>query len=378
MPKSADIRAPVYEVDGKKVSALDLLRRFADPKYRAGDIWQLSDLHLKVGEPARFRFKEELTALAGGVPLTEDVVEALLAPLLEPERLEQLRATPPTDVDAGYRLPEEDLSFRINAFRDRDGLAGVIRVLPRRVPSVERIGFPEDDTWRAIVEARQGLVLVTGVTGSGKSTTVASLIEHITRHRSVRVITLEDPVEYILDSSRGLISQREVGRHVTSFENGLRSALREDPDVLFVGEMRDRETASLAVTAAETGHLVLSTMHTRDARGAITRLVDMFPADRVREISTQLSFSVSHVLAQKLVPRADGAGRRVAMEVLRNLPPIANLIRQGEWHRIYPTMESHRRQGCITLEAHLRELVRSGQVEGAAARRYANDPTQME
>jgi twitching motility protein PilT len=229
--------------------------------------------------------------------------------------------------------------------------------------------------WKEIVELRQGLVIVTGITGSGKSTTVASLLHHINRTRPVRIITLEDPVEYVIFSDRALVSQRDLRAHVETFPDGLRSALREDPDILFVGEMRDRETTALALTAAETGHLVLSTLHTKDARGAISRIVDMFPPERATEIVCQLSFSLSYVLAQKLVPRKDGNGRRVAMEVLKNIPSVANLIRTMKWHQVYAMMETNRRELLLPLERHLDELVRKGEITRDDAVRYANQPS---
>lgn len=366
---------PVYKVGDRELSMLDLLRRFSEERYREGGVWRLSDLHLKVGEPARYRFDDAVEALPGGAPLDEEIIRKLLYPLLNERQRQRLERTPPLDVDAGFDIHADAPGFRVNVFHDRDGLACAIRVLPKTVPPVETIGFPDERVWREIVEMRQGLVIVTGITGSGKSTTVASLLQHVNRNRAVRVITLEDPIEYVLRSDRAMISQREVGRHLGSFRAGLRAALREDPDVLFVGEMRDRETTALALSAAETGHLVLSTLHTRDARGAITRIVDMFPRDRLQEVSTQLSFGLSYVVAQKLVPRADGRGRRVAMEVLKNVLPIANLIRSGRWQQLYSTLESQRGAGAITLERHLVELVRAGEVTPETARRYANDPS---
>jgi twitching motility protein PilT len=306
--------------------------------------------------------------------ITAEVMERLVFPMLTAPQIARLRSQPPIDDDAGFELEAEGLSFRLNAFHDREGLACAIRILPKSIPEVSKIGFPFDEAWKEIVDLRQGLVIVTGVTGSGKSTTVASLLRHISASRRVRIITLEDPIEYVIGSVKALVSQRELGKHFGSFDEGLRSALREDPDILFVGEMRDRETAGLALTAAETGHLVLSTLHTKDAKGAATRIVDMFQDERAREVAAQLSFSLSWVLAQKLVPRAAGVGRRVAMEVLKNIPAIANLIRNGRGQQIYATMEAHRKSGIITLEKHLSELARRGEITLETAQRYANDP----
>jgi twitching motility protein PilT len=365
---------PVYQVGDRLLGIHDLLRRFADPEHVEDEIPRLSDLHLKVGEPARYRLDGDLVKLEGGAPLTEDVIRALLFPLLREEQIERLNRSPLADLDAAYEWRDAGQNFRINAFRDRDGLACAIRVLPTTIPPLERIGFPEDRIWREVVALRQGLVIVTGITGSGKSTTIAGLVQHVNATQSLRIITLEDPIEYVLQSKSCLISQREVGRHVAAFHEGLRSALREDPDIIFVGEIRDQETASLALTAAETGHLVFTTLHTRDAKGAITRLVDLFPPDRSRDVCAQISFALSHVIAQKLISRADGGGRLVAMEVLKNIPAISNQIRTGNWHQIHSTLETHSRDGLITLERHLLRLVEEGRITREEAVRSANDP----
>ena len=359
-------------MDGELVSTLDLLKRFLDPaRYRDG-IARLSDLHLTVGQPATYRLDGELVRLVGAAPLSASALEGLLFPLLTGDQVQKLAGPALADVDAGFEWKEEGVSFRINAFHERNGLAAAIRVLPKKVPDVSAVGFPSERVWKEILELRQGLVIVTGITGSGKSTTIASLIHRLNKSAHVRIITLEDPIEYVLESGSALISQREVGKHLSAFHTGLRSALREDPDVIFVGEMRDAETTSLALTAAETGHLVLSTMHTKDSRGVLSRIVDLFPPERSKEVCAQLSFSLSCVLAQKLVPRSDGNGQRVAMEVLKNLPAVANLIRTGQWHQIYSQMETQRRQGLITLERHLEDLLERGEITKETAARYSN------
>jgi len=373
MAGEGDLSRPVYPAGGSTLSLLDLLRRFADQRFQLDGVGRLSDLHLKAGEPACYRLDNEIVPLENASVLTGAIVEQLLFPMLTPPQIARLRREPPAAVDAGFELKKEGLSFRINAFHDREGIACAIRILPRTIPEVSKLGFPSEETWREIVDLRQGLVIVTGITGSGKSTTVASLLRHVSLNRRVRIITLEDPIEYVIASEKALVSQRELGTHFTTFDEGLRSALREDPDILFVGEMRDRETISLALTAAETGHLVLSTMHAKDSRGAGTRITGMFQEERAREIANQLSFSLACVLAQKLVPRAAGKGRRVAMEVMKNIPAIANLIRNGRWQAIYSTMEAHRKSGLITLEKHLSDLARAGEITKEAARRYAND-----
>ena len=372
-PKSG-LANPIYLVGRHVFSMHDLLRRFTEKQYMRGDISRISDMHLKVGDPVRYRFDSDLVALPEAAPLTQQMIEALVFPMLSDEQVRTLQdKAQPSDIDTSYDWPEEALSFRLNVFHDREGLACAIRVLPRAIPELSKIGFPSSALWKEIVHLKQGLVIVTGVTGSGKSTTISSLIQYINRHQKRRIITLEDPIEYILPSDRCLISQRELGKHISSLPKGLRSALREDPDIIFVGEMRDPETASLALTAAETGHLVFSTLHTRDARGTLSRLVDMYPAERIRELTTQLSFSLTMVVAQKLVPRADQTGRVVAMEVLKNVPAVSHMIRAGNWHQIYSTMETNAKEGLITMEAHLVELASRGVITRENALAYAND-----
>ncbi len=374
MSESA-LTARIYPVGNSVLSIVDLLGRFAEPQFQHEGIARLSDLHLKTGERARYRFDSELVELPEASKLTAEIIKGLLYPLLSETQIERLERRTDGDVDASFDWPESKLSFRINAFHDRDGLACVIRVLPREIPPVHRVGFPDDNVWKEIVELQQGLIIVTGITGSGKSTTIASLIQHINRHRRARVITLEDPVEYVFQSDRSLISQRELGQDIVSFSDGLRSALREDPDIIFVGEMRDRETTSLALTAAETGHLVFSTLHTKDTKGVLSRIIDMFPPERNKELSTQLSFSLTMAIGQKLVARADGSGRRAAMEVLKVTPAIGHMIRSGNWHQIYSSMETGTKDGMTTMERHLVSLVREGEITQQEAIRRANDPT---
>ena len=298
----------IYRVGDRQCGLLDLLELFLRKEFLEDGVARVSDLHLKSGQPARFRLDGDLITVPGAAPLTDPIMEGLLTPVLGEEAMANLRKRPPEDVDASFEWSERATSFRLNAFVEREGLACVFRVLPREVPQPQDLGFPSDQVWREIVGMKQGLVLVTGITGSGKSTTIASFLRHIGRTRAVRVITLEDPIEYILPTDKALVSQRQVGVHVGSFAGGLRSGLREDPDIIFVGEMRDRETTALALTAAETGHLVLSTLHTKDAKGALSRIVDMFPPERFKELCSQLSFSLSWVVGQKLVMRMDGRG----------------------------------------------------------------------
>lgn len=332
-----------------------------------------SDLHLKVGEPVCLRYDGDLRPIDGGSRLSAELVEALIRPMLREGLWEAFQANPLHDIDASWQWTEHEISFRLNVFKDNDGPAAVVRALPSSIPAVETIGFPDEAVWRSVCGLQSGLVLLTGNTGSGKSTTIASILNHINLHRCVRVITLEDPIEYVFKSNSALFSQRELGRHIPSFASGLRSALREDPDVVFVGEMRDHETVSLALTAAETGHLVVSTLHTRDAPGAVTRIIDMFPGERTKEIATQLSLSLSYVMCQKLVSGSTG-GRKVAMEVLKNTHSVANLIRTMTYQQLPTCIETGVKDGMNSLEAHLCTLVRSGSVSLIDAMDAANEP----
>ncbi|MEY5026650.1 MAG: hypothetical protein RLZZ244_2178 [Verrucomicrobiota bacterium] len=370
---SAALHAPVYPVSGQLLSLLDLLSQFTAPEHMSRGISRFSDLHLKVGEPACFRYDGFLSPVAGGLSLTQEMVEALVLPLLREEQIALLRSHPPRDIDASWEWTEKGASFRLNVFTDREGTAAVIRALPATIPPVESVGFPDPSVWQDICRLGQGLVLLTGNTGSGKSTTIASLVQHINQTRPLRIITLEDPIEYVFHSHASLFSQRELGRHIESFSGGLRSALREDPDIILVGEMRDRDTVSLALTAAETGHLVFSTLHTRDTRGSITRIIDMFPGDRAKEISVQLSMSLAYVVCQKLVRNQSG-GRSVAMEILKNTPSIGNLIRSGAIQQINTQLETQSKEGMISLESHLKVLLQSGEISLAEAMENANDP----
>jgi twitching motility protein PilT len=219
--------------------------------------------------------------------------------------------------------------------------------------------------------------LFTGITGAGKSTTIASLIDRINENRACRVITLEDPIEYIFAQKNSVISQREVGRDVDSFSHGLRSMMREDPDIIFVGEMRDAETVALTLTAAETGHLVFSTLHTRDVVGSITRILDFFPSQRQDEVRNQLSLGLRYIICQKLIPRKKGTGRVVAMEILNSNYALANLIRKGKVEQMYSQMQVKTKdqpdERMITMERHLAALVKTGEVDLLEAQKWAND-----
>ena len=322
-----------------------MLNYFIDPAYKRGNLSRISDMHVKTGRPVSFRIDDDLTPMPGAADVTDEIIRYMLGILLSEKHLKiALSEDEPKDVDTAFEWDEHKVNFRLNIFRDRDGLAFVMRVLASDIPSIQEVGLPSDKIWQDITSLKRGLVLVTGVTGSGKSTTISALINHINLYRKTRIITLEDPVEFLFKSENSMVSQRQVGQDVETFSSGLRSALRENPDVIFVGEIRDTETASLALSAAETGHLVFSTLHTRDAKGALSRIVDMFPSEQTKSLCLQLSFSLSFVLSQKLVPRMDGNGRILAMEVLKNIPALGNLIRSEIGNRYIQQWRHNRKK----------------------------------
>jgi len=332
---------------------------------------RVSDLHIKVGAPPSYRIDGDLVKLKGPT-VTPDMAKQLIYPLLSDENLSKLRSQ--NSVDCSYRL--RSLQFRINIFQENDGIAAAIRALSLDVPKVEDIGFP-NNIWEDIINRKHGLVLLTGITGAGKSTTIASLIGRISEKRACRIITVEDPIEYIFEQKYSIISQREAGKDVVSFSGGLKEMMREDPDIIFVGEMRDPETISMTLMAAETGHLVFSTLHTRDVAGTVTRILDYFPAGRQQEVRNQLSLGLAYIISQKLVPKKDKTGRIVAMEILNNNYACANLIRTGKVEQIYSQLQTKTRnrpdEKMITLESHLAMLVKQDKVDLLEAKKWANN-----
>jgi len=349
-----------------KLSIRDMLAYFEEH-----GAMRVSDLHIKVGAQPAYRIDGNLAKLKG-LKVTTETAKQLIYPLLSEKNLNKLQSQ--YSVDCSYRLGS--LQFRINVFRENDGICAAIRALSLEIPKVETIGFP-NDIWNDIINRKQGLVLLTGITGAGKSTTIASLIDRISDKSACRIITVEDPIEYIFQQKNSMVSQREVGRDVKNFTDGLRAMLREDPDVIFVGEMRDPETISMTLMAAETGHLVFSTLHTRDTTGTITRILDYFPPGRQSEVRNQLSLGLRYIICQKLVPKKDGTGRIVAMEILNNNYATANLIRNGKIEQIYSQLQTKTKnkpdEKMITLEKHLSMLVKTDKVDLLEAKKWANN-----
>jgi twitching motility protein PilT len=367
MAEDYSASAKVYPTEKMgKFSILDMLDYFE--KHGA---MRVSDLHIKVGAPPAYRVDGDLVKLKGP-DVNPKMAMQLLYPLMSDDKRRKLRAE--RSVDCSYRIG--NLQFRINIFTENDGLAGAIRALSMDIPKLEDIGFP-NNVWEDIINLKHGLVLMTGITGAGKSTTIASLIDRISEMKACRIMSAEDPIEYIFPQKQSMISQREVGRDLKSFQQGLREMLRQDPDVIFVGEMRDAETIAMTLMAAETGHLVFSTLHTRDATGTITRILDYFPSGRQAEVRNQLSLGLAYIVSQKLVPKNDASGRIVAMEILNNNYACANLIRTGKIEQIYSQLQTKTRdvpdEKMITLEKHLAMLVKEDKIDLLEAKRWAND-----
>ena len=317
---------------------------------------EASDLHVASGSAPYFRIHGEMVKL-NYKELAPEVCQALIFEVLQPRNRDIFLET--FDLDCSYALPGVG-RFRVNVFNQRKGVGAVFRRIPERIQTVQELGLPSHI--EHLLNVSEGLILVTGPTGSGKSTTLASLIHTINATRRSHIITIEDPIEFVHHNDKSLINQREVSSHTKSFSQALRAALREDPDVILVGEMRDLETISLALTAAETGHLVLATLHTNSATKTVDRIIDAFPENQQAQIRVMLSESLRGVVAQSLIPKKDGKGRAAVVEVLVNVPAVANLIREGKTFQIHSSMQTGQAHGMITFDTAVNELVRKGLV----------------
>ena len=316
-----------------------------------------SDLHLRVGEPPILRTHGEMVRLEGAAPLTNDQLERMLASIMPDRNKREFGEA--NDSDFAHEI-EGVARFRSNVLRDRKGIAAVFRVIPATVVTVEQMGITPEV--QKLCQLNKGLVLVTGPTGSGKSTTLCSLIDLVNRSRSDHVLTIEDPIEFVHPNKSCIITQRQVGVHTNSFKNALRAALREDPDIILVGELRDLETVSIAIETAETGHLVFGTLHTTTAASTLDRLIDQFPADRQEQIRVMLSESLRGVISQTLCKKI-GGGRVAAREILLTTPAISNLIREGKTFQIPSIMQTSKKLGMVTLQDALMDLVNNELVE---------------
>ena len=329
-----------------------------------------SDLHITVGVPPKVRVDGVLESIGEEKIMPQDA-EKLIWEII-PERLREQFAEK-GEIDFSHAITGVG-RFRINAFRQRGSMACVIRIVAVDIPSAEELGMPASVV--DLAYRKKGLVIVAGPTGCGKSTTLASLIDMINTNLNNHVITLEDPIEYLHRHKKSIVNQREIGIDSHSYSDALRAALREDPDVIFVGEMRDLDTISTAITAAETGHLVFSTLHTTGAANTIDRIIDVFPAHQQQQIRIQLASVLESVVSQLLLPKAEGH-RVAAFEVMHTNPAIRNLIREGKTHQIDTIIQTSRKNGMITMDDAIHELYTSGQITKDTAVSYAQDPVVM-
>ncbi|HWP30457.1 MAG TPA: type IV pilus twitching motility protein PilT [Fimbriimonadales bacterium] len=316
-----------------------------------------SDLHIKAGQPPVLRIHGNLVRM-NYPPLTDTEVEELLRSILNEERWAKLESF--KELDLSYQV-EGLCRFRVNMFWARGTLNGVFRMIPFKIRTIDELGVPQVAKQLAMLP--RGLILVTGPTGSGKSTTLAAIVEHINTNRRAHIMTIEDPIEYMHQDKISVINQRELGVDTHSYADALRHVMRQNPDVILVGEMRDLETIQLAITAAETGHLVMSTLHTVDAAQTIDRIVDVFSPDQQAQIRTQLSVTLQAVLSQTLIPTKDGKGRVAAFEVLVATHSIRSLIREGKTHQMYLDIQTGAEYGMQTLDSHLLELLKKGVID---------------
>lgn len=341
-----------------------------DEMLKAANERGASDLHITVGVPPKIRIDGELIDIADERIMPADA-ENLIMPIIPDHARKQL-----------VEMGESDFSYavagvgryRVNAFRQRGSYACVIRIVGTRIPSPQELGLPESVV--ALTELKRGLVIVTGPTGSGKSTTLASLVDVINSTQNVNVITLEDPIEYLHRHNKAIVNQREIGVDSFSYTSALRAALREDPDVIMVGEMRDLDTISTAITAAETGHLVLSTLHTTGAANTIDRIIDVFPPHQQQQIRIQLAGVLESVISQQLLPKVFG-GRVAAFEVMHTNTAIKNLIRESKTHQIDNIIQTNRKLGMMMMDDAIMELYMRGEISKETALEYAQDQQNM-
>ena len=316
-----------------------------------------SDLHVTTGAPPMVRVDGGLKPLEGFPKLMPESLQRTLYQILTQAQREKFEEE--LELDFSYALVGE-ARFRVNLYKQRESVGAAFRIIPYEIKPLESLGIPQAAANFATLP--RGLVLVTGPTGSGKSTTLASLVDLANRSRSAHIMTVEDPIEFLHRHKRSLVNQREVGADTKSFQRALKHVLRQDPDIILVGEMRDLETISVALTAAETGHLVFATLHTQDAAQTIDRVIDVFPSEQQGQVRVQLATAIQGVLCQALLPRADGPGRAVAVEVMMATPGIRNLIREGKTHQIYTALQSGASLGMQSMDQHLAELVKAGTV----------------
>ena len=340
---------------------------------RTGNSRRASDLHMVVGSPATFRIDGSLQPADGVAPLTpEDINEAFLQ-LTTPEERETFHRH--LELDFGYTLPGVG-RLRCNAAQQRGSISLAVRLLPPKIPTIDELELP--DIFKELAVKPRGLVIVTGPTGSGKTTTIAAMIQHLNTRETRHVVTIEDPIEYVYPSIKCAITQRQLGSDTLSFANALKHILRQDPDVILVGEMRDPDTADAVLTVAETGHFILTTGHAPSASQAIERIIDLFPPHQRHLAQTRLASLLVGALCQTLVPRADGSGRIAAVEVMLGNPPVKALIRDGKIYQLPNVIRTHRDIGMITMDEALVSLYLKGIITGQSLLDFCNDQKEVE
>ena len=330
----------------------------------------ISDLHITVNEKPIIRQNGKLNKLKDyPQKFSFDQLKEIARDLMDNEQWQEFQKK--GELDFSYSVPGFS-RFRVNAYFQRGAISLALRVIPREIPTIDKLGLP--DILKKLALQRMGLVLCTGPTGSGKSTTLAAMIDEINKKQSKHVLTLEDPIEYLHPHNKSIVHQREVGIDTSSFSDGLRAALRQDPDVILVGEMRDLETISIALEAAETGHLVFATLHTNNAPKTIDRIIDVFPGNQQEQVRIQLSSTIKGVISQQLLPRIDKKGRVAALEILIGTQAVKNIIREGKTHQLKSTMQTGSKYGMVVMNNYLVDLYRKGIIDKETVLRRSDNP----
>ncbi|CAN5637049.1 type IV pilus twitching motility protein PilT [soil metagenome] len=331
-----------------------------------------SDLHLTAGAHPTVRVRGRLMALEDYPIMTTEQTREIVYSILTNDQRQRLETD--WQIDFAYAVPNQ-ARFRVNAYYQRAAIGAAFRLIPFSIKTIDELGLPT--VLHELARRPRGFVLVTGPTGSGKSTSLAAVVDEINETREEHIMTIEDPIEFLHGHKKCIVNQREIGSDAKSFGMGLKSALRQDPDVILVGEMRDLETIHTALTAAETGHLVFATLHTQDTPQTIDRIIDVFPAEQQQQVRVQLSVALQGIVTQQLLPTADGAGRIAACEVLLATPAIRNLIREGKTHQIYSSLQTGGNIGMQTMDAALATLVRAGKITSKLAESRSSTPEEL-
>jgi twitching motility protein PilT len=342
----------------------DVLTRMAEER--------ASDVHLSPGFPPAMRVRGRIVPIEGYGPLSPQETRDTVYSLLNDDQRKRFESR--KQLDLAYAVPGV-ARFRVNCFFQRGSISAAFRRIPHEIPQLQQLGLPP--VLEELTRKPRGFVLVTGPTGSGKSTSLAAMMDIINEEREEHILTIEDPIEFLHSHKSCVVNQREIGADAEDFAMALKSALREDPDVILVGEMRDLETMSTALTAAETGHLVFATLHTQSTAQTIDRIIDIFPGEQQAQVRMQLSIGLQGIVTQQLLPTADGSGRVVACEVLIPTPAVRNLIREGKTHQIYSTIQTSGSIGMQTMDAHLAQLVRTGRITRKLAEQRAAVPEEL-